>query len=102
VTVGVERALGGAPAMLLVSAGEVPGGLLRRGARLYPDATTGTVVPLSALDGVGPGEGHGSLVLRVPVNPALQGASLHLQWVVRDPGAPGGLAATRAVRWTWF
>ncbi len=102
VTVGVERALGGAPAMLLVSAGEVPGGLLRRGARLYPDATTGTVVPLSALHGVGPGEGHGSLVLRVPVNPALQGASLHLQWVVRDPGAPGGLAATRAVRWTWF
>jgi hypothetical protein len=102
VTVGVERALGGAPALLLVSAAEVQGGLLRRGARLYPDTSSGTVVSLPALQGSGPAAGFGSLVLRVPSNPALTGAALHLQWAVRDPGVAGGLSASRPVRWTWY
>ena len=101
-TVGVERALGGAPALLLVSSGEVAGGVLRQGARLYPDASSGTLVPLTALEGAGAAGGFGSLVLRVPSNPALAGAALHLQWIVRDPGAAGGLAASRPARWTWF
>ncbi len=101
-TIGIDRALGGSTALLLVSPNEVTGGLLRGGARLYPDLGTAGLRRLASLEGLGVGQGWGSLVISIPSDPALYGSALTLQWVVLDPGAAGRLAASRPVRWTWY
>ena len=102
-TLGLDRGLGGAPALLIVSAAHAPGGVLRDGATLYPDLASAGVRSLRALSGSGPGAGWGSIVLPIPSDAGLVGSSLYAQWIVIDPGAATGrLAATPAVAWSWF
>lgn len=101
-TVAIDRGLGGAPALLLMNTNETPGGVLRQGARLYPGLNGSFLRSIQSLQGIGAGEGWGSVVLPVPEDLSLVGTSLFAQWVVLDPGAPGRLAASRAVRLNWY
>jgi cytochrome c peroxidase len=102
-TVGIDHALGGAPALLLFSSSYTPGGVFRDGATLFPDLAASGVRRLRALSGSGPGAGWGSIVLPIQGDTSLVGSSLYAQWVVLDPGAEGGrLAASPAVEWGWF
>ncbi len=101
-TIALDRGLGGAPALLLINSAQVPGGVLRQGALLYPSMIGSRIRAIRALEGLGAGEGWGSLVLPIPDVPQLLGTELHAQWVILDPGAPQRLSASRAVRLTWY
>lgn len=101
-TIALDRALGGAPALLLMNTSQAPGGVLRHGALLYPTQSGSFLRSLPALEGAGPGEGWGSVVLPVPEDPQYLGTSLYAQWVVLDSGAPGRLAASPAIRLSWY
>jgi cytochrome c peroxidase len=48
--------------------------------------------------GMGPGQGFGSLQVGIAVNPFLIGAELYAQWFVQDPMLPVGFAASRGIR----
>lgn len=102
VTVALDRALGGAPAFLLLSSAYDPLGRSRFGALVYPTMASSTVLAVPSLNGTGPGDGWTSRVLRVPTSSAAIGTELSLQWFVLDPGAPGRFAASRPVVMTWF
>lgn len=53
---------------------------------------------LIVLDGTGASDGHGSVTLAVPSDPAWQGRTLYGRWYVSDPTAPDGVAASMAFR----
>jgi len=101
-TVALEAALGGAPAFLLMNTQDVPGGVLRQGARLYPGLAGSFLRCVPKLEGVGIGAGWGSLVLPVPEDASWLGTELYAQWVVLDRGSAGGLAASPALRIAWY
>lgn len=90
--VGLYDARGGASAMLVASH------MAPAGALVLPDAMWGPV----SLTGSAPGEGF--TTGHVQLDPAIfgEGEVLFFQWQVADAGAPGGLAASRAVRVTFF
>jgi cytochrome c peroxidase len=67
------------------------------GIPLLVDPASALCFPL-LLSGVGPGEGVATLRLRIPADSRLLGVERFVQGFVRDPGVPGGLAATRAGR----
>lgn len=101
-TVGLEGALGGAPAVLAYGPGEAPtGGIAILGAQLFVclDPAPRTRL-LGALDGIGAGEGTGSLCFAIPE--IALGSTFYFQWIVLDPGAVMGLAATDAAAVTVF
>ncbi len=98
-TVGIEDALGGAEALLVIDTVRRPKGRLVGGARAYPAFSAAQIVRgFEPLHGVGEGAGAGwnSVSIAVPDDPALLGVQLTMQWAVFDPGSAGGLAATRA------
>ncbi len=101
-TLALDRGLGGAPAFLLASPMDTPGGLLRFGSLIYPSLTGSTLLSIPALSGQGPGDGWTSVVLTAPNDTAFIGSSLFLQWFVLDPGAAVRFSASRAVEMTWF
>lgn len=85
-TVGVYDALGGAQAVLVID---------------RADPGVGGSVPATAsfarqsvqLQGIGPGQGHGSATIAIPNDSSLNGATLFGRWYVNDPGAIGGVSA---------
>ncbi len=94
----VSQALGGRPAILVMSASSLNpavnlGGLGLAGCNLY--------VPLHFLwtrvtGGVGPGDGRAWVSIPVPVVPSGVGARVYFQWYVGDPGPaliPGAMSA---------
>src|SRR6266850_1593686 len=93
--VGVSNALGGAPAVLVIS---------------NTDPGTGPGIPASGsfarvsvnLSGSGAGQGFGSVNLLIPDNPALIGSTFFGRWFVSDPNATGGVAVTPAFKMTIF
>lgn len=93
-TFGVEDALGGAPAILLLSVGSAAPPMLRSNVFLTNGGGPASLFTVPALDGLGPGEGTGSYAARIPAEPSLAGRSLRAQWLVVDPGAPAGFAAS--------
>ncbi|MFT7484804.1 MAG: cytochrome c peroxidase [Candidatus Paceibacteria bacterium] len=101
-TIGLDHAVGGAQALLLINVQETPGGVLRSGALLYPSLQGVSIVSVPATNGVGPGEGWASVVLSVPGDISLLGTPVFAQWVVLDSGAASRLAATEAIRWSWY
>lgn len=101
-TIGMQRGLGGATALLLVNTQNVPGGVLRSGVRLYPDLQGVGIVTIPSLSGSGPGDGWTSTLLNIPSSLTSLGTPIFAQWVVLDSGAPVRLSASRAVCWTWF
>src|SRR5690606_21319440 len=101
-TLAVQHARGGAHGMLLfATAGDVLG-TVRRGARFHVSLGDLIRVQHTTLEGTGAGNGFGSIVLRLPASPLLAGTSFYTQWVVFDPAAPNGFAASEAAQFQLF
>lgn len=95
-TVAIASGLGGAPAVLAVSAAPAPPGAMYGANPLWIHASylTGTFYP-TLWGAVGAaGAGYWSVVTDIDYNPVLAGATAYLQAAVGDPAAPGGLAVT--------
>jgi cytochrome c peroxidase len=101
-TVGVDRGLGGANAALLVDRAPNPFGSPLRGATCYLDLSANVVRNDIQLDGVGAGNGTGSLSFAIPNSPALAGSDFYAQWFIHDGEISGGLSATAACQFTLF
>lgn len=103
-TLAVDEALGGARAVLMVTNRDVPGGVPFRGATSFVASSSGRsrLVSAGQLEGIGFGQGYGSLNLSLPASTAYAGVELFAQWFVLDPGAAGGVAASEAVRFTLY
>jgi len=94
-TLGLQHALGGAAAVLVVDASEPPAGAE------IPASGSFARVELT-LGGGGAGEGFGSATLAIPLDPGLEGQRLHGRWYVSDPEAEGGVAFTPAFSFQVF
>lgn len=91
--VGVQNALGGAAALLVID-GADPG--------LTPPATGSFAFASIVLGGSGNGQGFGSFHLPVPSDPALSGQEFFGRWYVTDAGASGGVAVSPLFRFKVF
>lgn len=90
--VGVNGAGGGAWALLSARLNSAPG-------PISPQLRLGFPSP-QRLAGVGPGGGYGTWITPQATAPAMLGVSYDAQWIVRDPGAAGGVARSEWVRIT--
>ncbi|MEO6394236.1 MAG: cytochrome c peroxidase, partial [Pyrinomonadaceae bacterium] len=94
-TVGISNTLGGAQATLVINSSD-PG--------------TGPGIPATgsfarvtiSLGGSGSSGGWGSTVLAIPATPQVVGSTFVGRWYISDPGAPGGVAVSRAFQFTVF
>jgi len=84
---GIDSALGGAQAWVVVSQGPPTGGVLAEDELLGP----------IALEGVGAGEGFGTMSYPIPDIVGFDGQSRYMQWRVSDPEAVDGFAASPIV-----
>jgi cytochrome c peroxidase len=90
-TVGVQHALGGSSAVLVIDAAEPPA-----------DAQVPATASFARLEvPVQPG-GFSSATLAIPSDPSLIGQTLHGRWYVNDPAASGGVAYTAAFSFKVF
>ena len=89
--VGIDGALGGAQAWVVVSSQPPVGGMLDADELLGP----------ITLHGSGAGEGFGTMRYPIPDSVALDGQVAYMQWLVADPSAPGGLAASPVAQLTY-
>ena len=94
-TVGIDRALGGATARLVIDAVEPPA------SSAIPTSASFAVVS-TTLQGSGAGQGFGSATLAIPATPSLVGQQLHGRWYVLDASAPGGVSWSPAFSFTVF
>jgi len=101
-TVGIENGLGGALASLILNRASNVGGPFASRTQPPLKSRSARLFKVIALSGSGPGNGWGSLVLDLPNDPALVGTQVIGQWIVRDPGTPGGSAASEAFVATHF
>lgn len=92
-TVAVQGGLGGATARLAIS--ESDPGLVTPGGGDFAFETV-------LLDGVGAGQGYGSVSLAIPADPALEGKELFGRWYVADPGGGGAAAVSPLFRFRLF
>jgi len=90
--VGINNALGGASAFVVVSTSPPVSGLVPQDEILGP----------IALDGAGNGNGFGTMFWPIPNDQALDGQTFYMQWLVVDPAAPGGTAASPVAQLTTF
>ncbi|MFA6043669.1 MAG: cytochrome c peroxidase [Phycisphaerales bacterium] len=90
--VGLHDARGGASAMLVASH------MAPTGALVLPDAMWGPV----SLSGSNAGEGYTTAHVQLDRTMFDEGEVLFFQWQVADADAPGGIAASPAVRITFF
>jgi hypothetical protein len=93
-TIGVYRALGGATARLILDFTEPP---LNGIPPAPPFAELDTT-----LQGVGAGNGFGSVTLPIPTDAWLIGQTLYGRWFVDDPGADGWLAISPLISFKVF
>lgn len=87
---GVDLALPGADAWLAISDNPPVAG------RIEPMQMLGPVT----LGGLLPGEGYATMHWPIPLNPALDGTIVYMQWIVDDPAAAGGRALSRVAQLT--
>ena len=94
-TLAVDNCLGGASATLVIDDAD-PGtsGTAPSNPRLAAESIV--------LEGVGEGNGYGSVTLSLPASASLIGVPLYGRWLVADPAAPGGVAASAVVRFSLF
>ncbi|MFG0245200.1 MAG: cytochrome c peroxidase [Phycisphaerales bacterium JB052] len=90
--IGIDKALGGAQAWVVVSSDPPVNGMLDA------DETLGPIV----LQGSGAGEGYGTMHYAIPDSTALDGEVRYMQWIVGDDNAPGGYAASPVAQLTYF
>jgi len=90
--VGIDGALGGMLAWVVVSSSPPVNGLLPEDELLGP----------ITLDGSGAGEGFGTMPYPISDVVALDGTIKYMQWLVADTSAPNGLAASPVAQLTIF
>lgn len=95
--VGLHDALGSTLAVFALSPGMAQGSITVAGVPVLVEPAM-AVTALLAVAGAQPGEGYATLPIPLPAS-LPSGAEWFGQWFVCDANAPGGLAATRAVRW---
>ncbi|MBK8098456.1 MAG: hypothetical protein IPK26_15210 [Planctomycetes bacterium] len=96
----IDRGLAGAAALPLIALG--PANLPLLSLTLLVDPTT-AVTPASGILGgtTGtPGQGTASMPLPLPATASLEGLALFAQWLVLDPAAGSGIAASDGLRVT--
>ena len=101
-TLGVDGALGGAAATLLVDRAADFAGSPLRGATCYLDLSAALMQNPVVLDGAGPGDGTSSLSFAIPNTASLIGQNFYAQWFIEDAAAPAGVSATQAVQFTLY
>ncbi len=89
---GVNGALGGATAWVAVSTSAPVGGLVPQDTLLGP----------ITLNGVGGGNGFGTMPWPIPNDPSMDGDVWYMQWLVSDPNAAGGTAVSEVAKVTLF
>jgi len=100
--VRLDRGLGGALGLVVMSAGnQVGGGPPPPGGQPGPFGgllrqVQTVVVQLKGTNGL-PGAGHRLVSMPIPKDSSLVGLSMHTRAVIRDPGAGGGMSITRAL-----
>ena len=99
--VGIDGALGGAPAVFLIAL--QPAFAQFQGVNVNVALGAELHVPgvLGGAAGV-PGAGYGTLRVPLPDEPGLAGVSLFTQWWVWDGGAPNGAASSRGAELRFF
>ncbi|HZH33520.1 MAG TPA: FG-GAP-like repeat-containing protein, partial [Pyrinomonadaceae bacterium] len=90
-TVAVSSALGNAQAVLVIDDNEPIAG------PNIPSTASFARLSLQLY-----GNGYGSTSLAIPNNAALVGRTFYGRWYITDPAAPGGVAASRAFKFTVF
>lgn len=90
--IGVDRALGGANAFVLISSNPPVNNVL------VPDQTIGPIV----LKGSGAGNGYGTFHWPIPADGGLNGDVVFMQWQIQDPAGVGGVARSRVAQLTLF
>lgn len=88
--VGIDLGLAGANARLALSDSPPVAG------RIQPQQLLGPV----ALEGLLPGEGFATMPWPIPLDSALDGRLVYMQWIVDDPAAAGGQALSRVAQVT--
>ena len=103
-TIGIEHGMGGQPAVFAMDLTPDFIGTTVFGTQMHIGLTSSlSIVRVPALEGVGAGNGWGSVTLEVPDEPAMIGTSSYGQFFVLDlGGGPGRFSATRGVRFDWF
>ncbi|NOT60211.1 MAG: hypothetical protein HOP19_08295, partial [Acidobacteria bacterium] len=94
-TVAVQNALGGATATLVIDENDP-------GAMANPPASASFARTSLLLNGIGAGNGNGSVSLAIPDHASLMGKTLYGRWYVNDAGAPQGWAVSPAFKFTIF
>ncbi len=89
---GVHFALGDTVAWVAMSQNPPVDGVVE------PDELLGPIV----IEGVGAGDGFGTLHWGIPADPSLEGQARYLQWRIVDPEAVDGIAFSDAVRIAFF
>ena len=90
--IGIDSALGGAQAWVAISSSPPTGGMLDADELLGP----------ITLHGSGAGEGFGTMRYPIPDIVALDGQIVYIQWLVADPSAPNGIAASQIAQLTYI
>lgn len=100
--VGVNNAVGGAPATFVMSI--APGLTQLSGIWINVSLNGSELLVPWVMNGTpgAPGEGYATLGVGLPNAPALAGLTFYTQWFIWDGGAPNGAAATRAGRLDLF
>jgi cytochrome c peroxidase len=89
--IGLDFALGGAQAWVAVSTSPPSGGVVAQDELLGP----------IALNGMGSGDGFGTLIYPLD-DPAMDGQTFYMQWIVADASAAGGFARSQVAEVTPF
>ncbi|MDG2150207.1 MAG: cytochrome c peroxidase [Planctomycetota bacterium] len=96
--IGIGKATAGATAWLFTTLSPAPSGSMVAGVPLHLDLGTMILVRGVVLGGTG-SDGHATLLVGIPDDPAYTGLEFYGQWFVQDPGAPFGLRSTEGARW---
>lgn len=97
-TMGVDRGLPNARAMLIIDRADNAAGSTVRGVQCFLGLSAAQMRTVVQLDGAG----TGSYTTLVPGNPSLDGLTLYAQWFIEDAGGPAGVSATDARAITLF
>ncbi len=102
-TVAIDNGFGGRMAIFCLTSGQDFAGTPITGTTFHVDLLSNVSLRrIPSLDGVGPGNGHGSVTVPVPTSSAAIGTSLYGQWFVLDNGSGARFAASEAVQFDWF
>jgi len=89
--IGLDYALGGAQAWVAISTSAPVGGVVAQ------DELLGPIV----LNGMGSGDGYGTMMYPID-DPAMDGQTFYMQWIIADSNAAGGFALSRVAAATPF